>query len=996
MRTYAALRIILISAWFHAVLAAQSSQVTTPITAANWGSVTSPVYGSFQSGAYAGVEPFAGPNQFGQYYAGVLPNGRKVNPNGLVNVQVGMNPIACVLTPDEQFLIVVNSSERQPSYTSYENPTNTGGYSLTVISINTLTVISELNTVGSLFTGILATGFGPYTVYVSGGADNNVKIFTLSTLGTLSPASPAAITIPPLLPANAGYVSNYSPAASAALFSANGYLPTGARMTFPAGMQFSPDGRYLYVACNADNSIAVIDVYQNMIVKQLPAGYFPYGIAVSFDGQRLYSTNWGVNQYQFANPAYDSNSGSLLSAKAVPGNMPAGYFVPNASTTGTNPSSSSVSLFNAPGGNGNNLAAAGAISSSPAPDDLYQVGGTHPNALVIVRNPATGVEILYYAKANSDSLGMVRLDQYAVLPDFDLSPVSLTLSDGHKVHGSYPTALAASPDAKTLYVAESGINSVAVIDISRPFAPMLLGRIPTGWYPTSLTLTFDGQFLFITNAKGVGEDINPLVQVGGGNQHPTGVASDSATDSNSVFGTVQVLQVGGVTFDNTTVLANNYSMNTPADTSVVPGGTNPVGPKGSSLIKHVFVIVHDNKTFDSILGGQAVRFGSFASQTFQNSSGRNYFNAQYATVTPNIQALAKSFATAVNFYSDAGESNAGAQFLGSGTSTDYTEKTVLVAGGRGLLANRNVEAEDYPEGGYIFNNAARNGVSFKDYGFLTTLSGSDNGTGQPSTLDDPMSGDLGYPQLQSDNATLTSPVSNAGDVTSPVRGLGQQYFSALPGLAVLGEKNPSGEPRLDVNYPGVNFNISDQRRALEFIQDFDRMVSAGTLPQLIYIYQPNDSTGSTQAPNFAGVITNTAPQQVADGDTALGMVVSHIMSSPVYYDPILNTGSAIFVTFASSQSTVDHIHPHRNLLVTISPFAKPNYLATRHYSTASVVKTAELLLGLPPNNLGDLFATDLRDMFQSAYNGISSGTIPFTKPAISRARTSTQGATIGR
>ncbi len=100
------------------------------------------------------------------------------------------------------------------------------------------------------------------------------------------------------------------------------------------------------------------------------------------------------------------------------------------------------------------------------------------------------------------------------------------------------------------------------------------------------------------------------------------------------------------------------------------------------------------------------------------------------------------------------------------------------------------------------------------------------------------------------------------------------------------------------------------------------------------------------------------------------------MDSSVYYDPLSNSGSAIFITNASSQAAVDHIHPHRNLLVTISPFAKPGYLATRHYSSASIVKTAELLLGLPPNNLGDLFATDLRDMFQSTYNGISNVNIP--------------------
>ena len=118
--------------------------------------------------------------------------------------------------------------------------------------------------------------------------------------------------------------------------------------------------------------------------------------------------------------------------------------------------------------------------------------------------------------------------------------------------------------------------------------------------------------------------------------------------------------------------------------------------------------------------------------------------------------------------------------------------------------------------------------------------------------------------------------------------------------------------------------------------------------------------------------------QVADGDVALGMVVEHIMRSPVYYNPKTGEGSAIFITFDDAQSTLDHIHPHRTPLVVVSPYAKPGP-AVRHYSTASVVKTEELLLGLPPNNLGDLFATDLRDMFQPEYNGVTADMLPFTR-----------------
>jgi hypothetical protein len=175
---------------------------------------------------------------------------------------------------------------------------------------------------------------------------------------------------------------------------------------------------------------------------------------------------------------------------------------------------------------------------------------------------------------------------------------------------------------------------------------------------------------------------------------------------------------------------------------------------------------------------------------------------------------------------------------------------------------------------------------------------------------------------------------------------------------------------------------------LEFIKDFDRLVNAGTVPQFLFIYQPNDHTGGIQAPNAGAVVqticTQFPPsnscsplQQIGDGDTALGMVVQHIMKSPVYYNSSTNTGAAIFISYDDAQSSLDHVHPHRTPLVVVSPFAKPGFMATRHYVTASVVKTGELLLGVPANNFGDLFATDLRDMFQSTYNNITPDQINF-------------------
>ena len=949
----------------------------------NWGTITAPVFGTSETGAYAGAELFAGPNKFGSYYAGVLPNGRIVKPAGQT-IQIGMNPLGAALTPDGKYLVTSNDDEREGGFASYQSGVNKGGYSLSVVDTSTMTVVSQLST-GKYFVGIQATGAGPYTVWVSGGGDNDVKLYTLNA-GVLTPATPSHIVILPITPDNSGYVSNYTP--DAALNTANGagfkppvpssFSRTGqTQITFPAGSALSPDGRFLYVACNGDNSVAVIDTATKAVVKQVAVGYFPYSVSVSPDGAKVLVSNWGVTEYKFASPTYDPVTHKLLSIGTTGANLPDGFYVPATATTGGNPKTSSVSILNAPGGDGAQLALSGSVYQGHHLDELYNVGDTHPSSTAIIHRH--GHDVLFVTKSNSDSLGAVLLNGNRKLPDVDLSLTQFRFEgiehhgwnwrddDDRQVHGAYPNAIVASPSNDRLYVAEAGLNSVAVLETSDPTEPRLIGRIPTNWYPTALAISSDGNTLYVLNAKGIGEDINPN-NPKTGTPPPSGITSDPTTDSNYIFGSLQKVDLTSLKLNNTDVLKNNFAMqDRPKGPQIVPVG----GDDGSEKIKHVFFILHENKTFDSMLGSAGAHFGPFSSLTYNKVDGSPYTNVQFTGVSLNTQLIATTFATAVNYYSDSEESDAGHQFAASGTASDYTEKTLLVKTGRGLLVNKNFEPEDYPEGGYIFNNAARNGVSFKDYGALVRIEGTDTGTNTPTTIDDPPSGNAGFPQVIGTN--VTSPVVNMGDTTSPTQGLGQAYFMSLPILSILGGNNWNGEPRLDRNYPGYNFNISDQRRANEFIQDFDRMVANGTLPKFIYIYQPNDHTGGTQATNLA-----SGPLlEVADGDVGLGMVIQHIMNSKVYYDPQTGKGSAIFVTYDDAQSSLDHIHPHRTPLVVVSPFAKPGYLGKHHYSTASVVKTEELLLGLPPNNLGDLFATDLRDLFQHNYNGITAAQLSF-------------------
>src|SRR5208337_3827808 len=149
--------------WMQLMLLTFLAAITLPVLAQqtefqnSWGTFVAPVYNTSESGAYAGAELFTGPKKFGGYFAGVLPNGTMSVPAGTV-AQIGMNPLGAALTPDGKYLITINL----------------GGYTLSVVDTSTLTVVSQINEVGKFFVGMQATGTGPYTVWVSGGADQDV------------------------------------------------------------------------------------------------------------------------------------------------------------------------------------------------------------------------------------------------------------------------------------------------------------------------------------------------------------------------------------------------------------------------------------------------------------------------------------------------------------------------------------------------------------------------------------------------------------------------------------------------------------------------------------------------------------------------------------------------------------------------------------------------------------------------------------------------------
>jgi DNA-binding beta-propeller fold protein YncE len=456
-------------------------------------------------------------------------------------------------------------------------------------------------------------------------------------------------------------------------------------------------------------------------------------------------------------------------------------------------------------------------------------------------------------------------------------------------YGTQPSALALSKDGSRLYVALAGLNAVAVIDARDPARLHRLGLIPTGWYPTALALADDDRTLYVVNTKGYG--------------HDAGFTGDPLifADSNATWSTLQKVDLTSVRLQSTTL--------------TTLGNTRRVEPKAPAYPKgltHVVVILEENKTFDAMLGDLGAPYGDPALTSFGEK------------ITPNLHALARRYGLAANIFADAEESDAGHQFFAGGMTTLYSERTLFAKGGRTPLVNKNEDPEDYPRLGYIFNALARRHVGFRDYGDLIRVSGYDEGQAKDPKADDPQFVDV-------------------NDRDAPTQGLGGLYSLNVPAPAVL-------DGNVDLNYPGWNLRIRDERRAKEFIRDYGALVAQRREPRYTYIWLPADHTG-------AGANIPPVPEEVADGDRALGMIVQYLSHLPSWKQ------TAVFVMPDDAQSSRDHVDEYRTYAIVAGPYVKPHYVGMHHLSTVSVLKTTEQIFGVGTLALGDLLATDMSDFF---------------------------------
>ncbi len=704
-------------------------------------------------------------------------------------------------------------------------------------------------------------------------------------------------------------------------------VPFGGRRyedSYPGDLTLAPDGRHLLVLDQTNFRLVVLDVRSQKIVAVVPTGRYPFALALDPDKDRAFVANIGMFEYSviegydpdrpdetglhfpaFGYPSLEAWEGKRVNGQWVPGlgdpNAPESFSVWVVDgVTGSNPHVIAKIKTGIPVG--------GMINGYPA------VGGSCPAAIALTDDK------IYVSNSNNDLVTVLDRSTYQRLGDIPIRPWPELAT----LNGAIPFGLAVSPDQSRVYVALAGINAVGVIDTHRD---RLIGLVPVGWFPSKVIVSKDGRTLYVANAKGFGSGPNA-----GPDFHR---GPEGTYVGNLMKGTVSVIKTPSrwALLHMTRVVKRANVVIKRASDFPAERRRNPVpllpGQKGASPIKHVIYVTKENRTFDEVFGDlegvngipELARFGE--NRRVESRDGKRV--VENVTVMPNHHALARRFAVSDNFYCDSDVSADGHRWMvgtypgvwvETGTAAAYGGrrrfKLFSSAPGRRAFvgASGAVYPEDYNQAGCLWEHLQRNNVNFFNFGIGFEFAGAEEEREFPFT-------------------GVRLPVNYP--MPRPL----YEHTSRL--------------------FATFNTSVPDQFRIDMFEKEFRERWLSGKepFPQFISMMLPNDH-GSGERPEDGYPFF--ASYQ-ADNDLALGRLVDIISHSPFWKE------TAIFVTEDDPQSGVDHVDAHRSILLVISPWVKPGYVSHTHASFGSIIKTIELILGLPFLNQYDAMATDLADCF---------------------------------
>jgi len=647
----------------------------------------------------------------------------------------------------------------------------------------------------------------------------------------------------------------------------------------PGGIAVSADGKRAYVVLNVVNTLGVVDLAASpaKLLAQIPVGNAPNSIVIQ--GKYAYVSNEGgrpATSADFTN--YSDGTPIVVDPKDA------------FAITGT------VSVVDLPAGK-----------------EVKTINvGMHPAGMTV-----SGGD-LYVANSYSDSLSVIDLNTDEVVRTID---ISVPIAGG--VFGSGPNGVAVTGDGRA-YVTLGQANAVGVINLQGRDAHPVIGYIPTGYFPTSIAYDKARKQLVVADDKGLGthtparsgdlSGFNTHHDMGTVNLIPLPNASQLARFSKQVF-------------DN-----NHWNLTTNIEVGpeYVDAHAAPVAvPKHigePSLIKYVFLIIKENRTYDQMLGD--VRWANGDPSL-----------AIFASAVPNQHEIVKRFPLLDNVYAPSRQSADGHPWIGMSGSF-YSNDILSPDWIRSYPGGNSDDALTYTPKGFLWTTAEARGLSARLYG--------------------EWSDDTKLPK-KSDGTNYTW--SDFYNTALCKEGKAPASSCVVPDNAVrMTSSIPSAAKILDPRYPHFDLTIPDQYRMDYWIPEFQRLDAASQVPNLTILWLPNDHTAGT---------TKGQPFPInyqADNDLALGRLVEAISHSKIWAQ------SAIFVEEDDSQSGVDHVDGHRQPVFVISPYTvapqAPGQGKVIHttYTAENINRTIENILGMQPLTQFDLVASPMFDAFQNTPN----------------------------
>jgi YVTN family beta-propeller protein len=827
----------------------------------------------------------------GERFASIDPSGKTILPNGRIikpfgkTVRTAPHPFGLSLSPDGKIAVTANSGTRPFSISiidqmDQENPR---------VRQIPEGANNDEGLLEAVFMGLAITPDNQ-SVYVAGGEANKIFQFNLENGNKIDSIDCA------VLDGNRDYT--------------DGYI---------GDLVLTKDGGTLYAVDQIGFRMLIIDTKTKTITANIPTGRYPFGLSLSPDERKAYVANVGMFEYSFLgqiDPNDPKGTGADYPTSAFGSKeMIEGYTNDSIQVPGLGdpnvPASFSVWSIDLEQQKVTAKIKTGFLVGEKV-EGIPAVGGSSPNSLV-----ATD-QYVFVSNGNNDCISVIDWQQDTIVQHIFLSPDERLAP----YRGVIPFGLALSPDQKRLYVAEAGINAVAVIDA---VSLEVLGRIPVGWFPSKLAVTPDGKQLIVANAKGFGSGPN------GGADYEVG--PEGTYIGSLMKGSVTIMDLPtdkDLARLSQEVLSNNFNFKKAAPSpkqAIIPS----YGGASESPIKYIVFISKENRTYDDVFGqikgGKGdptlARYGANRSFAKRDGSGA----VAGVTVMKNHLALAAQYAICDNFYVDADVSADGHRWLVNTYPNEWVETHVAASYGGKRSFNPGSKApgkfgfvgssgaiypEDYNEAGSLWDHLERNNVDFYNFGF---------GVEMAATYAD-----------------------------STLKYTGVKYLSNFPIPGPLYDRSSRA-------YPTYNMAIPDQFRADRFIAEMkEKYLDANQeIPQLLTVLLPNDH-GAGERPQ-AGYPYRES--YMMDNDLALGRIIEFLSHTPYWKN------MAVFVTMDDAQDGQDHIDAHRSILMVISPYAKKNYVGHQHYSFGSIFKTFWNILGLPPMNQYDAGATDLNDLFQA-------------------------------